>query len=154
MRIIIVNGPNIQLLGRREPGIYGSATLAEIENAVRTVATEIGVEVEFFQSNHEGEILDKIGSAFEAHYDGIVINPAALTHTSVALHDALRAVGIPAVEVHISNIYSREEFRRKSLTASACLGVISGLGADGYEWALRALARHIGRGVEGASIKR
>jgi len=148
MRILIVNGPNIQLLGRREPDIYGRTTLAEIEETLRKTAADLGIAVDFFQSNHEGEILDKIASIPEPPYDGIVINPAALTHTSVALHDALRAVGIPAVEVHISNIYSREEFRRKSITASACLGVISGLGSDGYEWALRALARHIERNTK------
>ena len=146
MRVLVVNGPNIQLLGRREPEIYGKTTLASIEEALKKVAAELGVKLEFFQSNHEGAILDKLGSAgSEPPFDGIVINPAALTHTSVALYDALRAVGIPAIEVHISNIYSREEFRRKSLTAPACLGVISGFGADGYEWALRALTRHIDR---------
>jgi len=139
-RILILNGPNLQTLGRREPEIYGTLTLAEIEALVRKTARELKVAVEFRQSNHEGELLDWIGTAPD-RFDGIVINPAAYTHTSVALRDALMAAALPAIEVHLSNIHKREEFRQHSLTAGACKGVICGLGGDGYAWALRALVK-------------
>ena len=143
MNIIIINGPNLQLLGLREPAIYGSTTLEEIQNGLQGVADSLNVNISFFQSNHEGEIVDKIGGCLSDGTDGIVINPAAYTHTSIAIHDALKAVSLPAVEVHISNISSRESFRNLSMTVPACLGIIAGLGVDGYEWALRAIVKHL-----------
>lgn len=135
-KIAILNGPNLDRLGRREPEIYGKTTLAELEKDLRS---EFGksAELMFFQSNHEGELLDKIAKIADGSYDGIVINPAALSHTSVALRDALLGAHVPAVEVHISNIYRREEFRHKSLTAAACAAVISGLGIEGYRAGVR-----------------
>ena len=144
MKILVINGPNIHLLGRRKTEVYGTRTLAEIESRLREVASELGVEAEFFQSNSEGALVDRIGESLFDGTDGIVINPAAYTHTSVAVRDALEAVKLPAVEIHISNIHTREEFRHRSLTAPVCVGQIVGLGADGYEWAFRALVRHIG----------
>jgi len=143
MRILLVNGPNLRLLGTRRPEIYGATTLADIEARAAAVAAELGVELDCFQSNSEGTLVDKITGVLDGgvNYDGVVINPAAYTHTSVALRDALEAVERPAVEVHLSNVHRREEFRHKSLTAPVCVGQIIGLGADGYEWALRALVK-------------
>ena len=143
MKIMVINGPNIQLLGIRKPGIYGNATLADLQKRLEKVAKELKVKIIFFQSNHEGALVDVIGSAIDNGIDGIIINPAAYTHTSIAIHDALESVEIPAIEVHISNIHKREEFRRKSVTAPACLGQISGLGTEGYEWALRAITDYL-----------
>ncbi len=139
-KIAILNGPNLDRLGKREPEIYGSATLGDLERALRT---EFGQEaaLEFFQSNHEGELIDKIAKLADAKCDGIVINGGALTHTSVALRDALLGARVPAVEVHISNIYKREEFRHTSLTAPACAAVITGLGLEGYHAAIRFLLK-------------
>ena len=128
----------MKLLGRREPEVYGSATLSSLEKAVGDTARELGAETVFFQSNHEGEIVETIGAA-GADIAGIIINPAAYTHTSVAIHDALKASGKPAIEVHISNVHAREGFRRESLTAPACVGQICGLGIAGYKLAVRAL---------------
>ncbi|MBQ9770356.1 MAG: type II 3-dehydroquinate dehydratase [Lentisphaeria bacterium] len=139
MKLLIINGPNIQLLGRRDPGTYGSTTLPQLEDRLREVAAELGVECAFFQSNHEGSICDRIAEAAVDGTDGIVINPAAYTHTSIAIRDAIDGVGLPAVEVHISNIHKREEFRHKSMTAPVCIGQIAGLGTMGYELAMRAL---------------
>ena len=139
MKLLIINGPNIQLLGRRDPGTYGSTTLPQLEERLREVAAELGVECAFFQSNHEGDICDRIAEAAVDGTDGIVINPAAYTHTSIAIRDAIDGVGLPAVEVHISNIHKREEFRHKSMTAPVCIGQIAGLGTFGYELAMRAL---------------
>ena len=139
MKLLIINGPNIQLLGRRDPGTYGSMTLPQLEERLKEVARELGVECSFFQSNHEGGICDRIAEAGVDGTDGIVINPAAYTHTSIAIRDALDGVGLPAVEVHISNIHKREEFRHKSMTAPVCIGQIAGLGTMGYELAMRAL---------------
>ncbi len=137
-KIAILNGPNLDRLGKREPEIYGRASLADLEQALRA---EFGgvAHLEFFQSNHEGALLDRIGALADAKFDGIVINGAALTHTSVALRDALAGAGLPAVEVHISNIHRREEFRHRSLTAPVCLAVITGLGFEGYHAAVRFL---------------
>lgn len=143
MKIIVINGPNIQLLGVRKPEVYGNMTLSDLQKRLQKVAEELKVNISFLQTNHEGEIVDAIGSALKNGIDGIIINPAAYTHTSIAIHDALESVGIPAIEVHISNIYRREDFRRKSVTAPACLGQISGLGTDGYEWALRAITDYL-----------
>ena len=139
MSILVINGPNLNMLGQREPEIYGSTTLPEIEQSVQTRATEMGVAVEFFQSNAEGEILDHIQQRGPGS-DGIILNGGALTHTSIALRDALATLGVPIVEVHISNIYAREEFRRTSLTAPVSSGIISGLGPQGYLLALEYLA--------------
>lgn len=138
-KILLINGPNLQLLGVREPTIYGSVTLPQIVEDLRSRAAAQGVELADFQSNSEGAIVDRIAAALSDETEGIIINPAAYTHTSVAIRDALAAVRIPAVEVHLSNVSSREEFRNKSLTAPVCRGVIAGFGAQGYRLALQAL---------------
>jgi 3-dehydroquinate dehydratase-2 len=138
--IAILNGPNLDRLGKREPEIYGHATLADLEARLRA-EFEGAARLEFFQSNHEGELVDRISALADAKIDGLVINGAALTHTSVALRDALAGSGVRAVEVHISNIYKREEFRQKSLTAPVCVAVITGLGLEGYFAAVRFLLR-------------
>ncbi|MDD3118004.1 MAG: type II 3-dehydroquinate dehydratase [Victivallales bacterium] len=145
MKILVISGPNLQLLGVRKPEIYGTVTLQDIENDLQISAASLGMNISFFQSNHEGEIVDRIAAARGEQIDGIIINPAAYTHTSVAIRDALEAVAIPAVEVHLSNIHGREEFRRKSLTAAMCIGQISGFGPDGYRLALQALAYRLNR---------
>ena len=135
MKILVINGPNMNLLGKREK-VYGSFTLEELTEKVRAYAEKLGIEVEFFQSNYEGAIVEKVQQA-EGVFDGIIINPAAYTHTSVAIRDALSAVRVDAVEVHITNIFAREEFRRKTITGGAAKGVIAGLGVKGYLLALR-----------------
>ena len=142
--ILVVHGPNLNLLGKREPGIYGKISLSKINEQIDAEAKALGVQVAIAQSNHEGELVDLIGDA-RNHYDGILINPAAYTHTSVALRDALSASGIPAVEVHLSNIYAREEFRHQSLTAPACVGQVSGFGEASYLLGLRALVGVLGK---------
>lgn len=131
MKILIVNGPNINLLGIREPEIYGRQTYAELVRLIETRAAEMGVEVAIVQSNHEGAIVDAIQGAY-GHFDGIVINPAAYTHTSVAILDAVKAVGIPTVEVHITDPDQREDFRRVSYVRSACIATVKGKGFQGY----------------------
>ena len=141
MKILLINGPNMRLLGQREPEIYGKLTLDELQSNLKKVARTLDVDLLCYQSNHEGDIVDKIGNTLKDGVDAIIINPAAYTHTSVAIHDALKAVALPAVEVHISNIEAREDFRQESLTASACTAVIAGLGIDGYEHALRSLVK-------------
>jgi len=143
MKIAVLNGPNLQLLGSRKVEVYGQVTLETIEADLRKVAQELNVEITFFQSNHEGDLVDEIARAKAQGCAGIVINPAAYTHTSVAIRDAIEAVMLPAVEIHLSNIHAREDFRHDSLTAPVCIGQIAGLGADGYEWALRALVKYI-----------
>lgn len=138
MRVLLVNGPNLNLLGSREPDIYGTTTLADIERSVEERARALGCSVIAFQSNSEGHIIDFL-QANAGGADGLIINPGALTHYGLSLRDCLAALGVPAIEVHISNIYSREPFRRRSVTAPACRGVITGLGAQGYLLALEAL---------------
>ena len=139
MKILLVNGPNMLRLGKREPGIYGTRTLAEIVAEVREAARERGAELVDYQSDIEGELVHRIGTAQDEGFDGIIINPGAYTHTSVAVRDALSGAGIPAVEVHLSNISDREDFRRTLITTPACRGMICGLGAEGYKLALYAL---------------
>ena len=140
MKILLLNGPNLQLLGSREPDIYGRVTLTDIVSNVCKLGCELGFEVEAVQSNSEGELVTLIGNAPAQGFAGIIINPAAYTHTSVAIRDAIAAAALPAVEVHLSNIMSRESFRHESLTAPVCIGVVAGFGALSYELALRALA--------------
>jgi 3-dehydroquinate dehydratase II len=139
-KILVVNGPNLNLLGKREEAIYGHMSLENINTGLREKAKSLGVEVDFFQSNHEGEIVQKIQDAKGLGFSAILINPAAYTHTSVAIHDAISAIDLPVVEVHISNIYAREEFRHKSLIAPAASGQISGFGANSYILGLEAAA--------------
>ncbi|MGZ0657222.1 type II 3-dehydroquinate dehydratase [Coraliomargarita sp. W4R53] len=140
-RIVIINGPNLDRLGLREPDIYGDQTLTDLENLLTEEAELLGVQVQFYQSNHEGFIIDEIGEYADSEVFGLIINPGALTHTSLALHDAIKGSDLPVIEVHISNIYRREEIRQHSMTAPACIGVISGLGFDGYIAALRHLSK-------------
>ena len=147
MKVLVVHGPNLNLLGRREPDTYGEQTLAQIDEMIGAEAAKADTEVKFVQSNIEGELVDAIQQAAQ-WADAIIINPAAYTHTSVALRDVLAAVDIPSVEVHLSNVYAREEFRHRSLTAAACRGQISGFGGWGYVLALQA-ARHIVEGESG-----
>ena len=142
MKIAVIQGPNLNMLGIREPHIYGSMGLEQIHEQLKAAAAQNGVEVEFFQSNLEGEIVDRIQECLGT-VDGIMINPAAYSHTSIAIKDALSGVSMPVVEVHISNIYKREEFRQKSVTAGASTGVISGFGPFGYHMGLIALMQII-----------
>jgi 3-dehydroquinate dehydratase-2 len=142
MRIAVINGPNLRLLGTREPEIYGRTSLDDINARVEALAVELGAEVEFFQSNHEGEILDHL-EEIKDRADGIVINPGGLTHTSVCLRDGLTGIGLPFVEVHLSNTGSRERFRRNSYLSAVALGVVLGLGADSYLLGLRGLVAHL-----------
>lgn len=142
-KIFVINGPNLGALGKREPGIYGALTLNDIESLCEREAESLGLSVEFRQSNHEGQMVDWLHEAAE-RAAGVALNPAAYGHTSVALHDAVRAIAIPVVELHLSNIHAREEFRHKSLVAPVAAGVICGFGAASYALALRALADLIG----------
>ncbi|SDG48185.1 3-dehydroquinate dehydratase [Roseospirillum parvum] len=140
--LLVLNGPNLNLLGTRQPEVYGRQTLDDIAEMCRATADELGVELDFRQSNHEGELITWIQQARNLN-DGLILNPAALTHTSVGLLDALLAAELPTIEVHLSNLHQREDFRRHSFTAQAALGVIAGLGAEGYRLALIALTRHL-----------
>lgn len=143
MKILVINGPNLNMLGIREPGIYGKNTFADLLALLEDAAKELGVELEQYQSNHEGDLVDKIQWAY-GKVDGIVINPAAYTHTSVAILDALKAVSIPAVEVHISDVDSREPFRQISYAGMACVKTIKGHGFQGYREAMRYLVETYG----------
>ena len=142
MKILVLHGPNLNMLGKREPGIYGSQTLEDINSSLGGLSVELGCELTFFQSNSEGELIDAIQSAVQ-ECDGILINPAAYTHTSVAIRDALSAVGIPCVEVHISNIHRRETFRHTSMVTPIAIGQICGFGCDSYLLGLRALFNYV-----------
>ena len=139
MRVLVVNGPNLNLLGTRRPEVYGTTTLGELEEMCRQWGTELGCEVSVFQSNHEGAIIDRLHEAI-GRCDGIVINPGALTHYSYALHDAIEASNIPTVEVHISNIAARESWRAVSVIAPVCVASITGQGVEGYRRAIEVLA--------------
>lgn len=141
MNILVINGPNLNLLGLREPDIYGKRTYEDLLAMIRAEAEQLGVSVEFVQSNHEGDLVDAIQRAYQT-FDGIVINPGAYTHTSVALLDAVKAVGVPTIEVHISNPDTREEFRKVSYIRAACIASIKGHGLNGYLEALRLLAQN------------
>jgi len=138
VKIIVINGPNLNMLGTREPDIYGRETLDDVNNKLMAKAKLLGVDIEFFQSNHEGEIIDALQNK---SYDAGIINPGAFTHYSIAVADALAAVSKPFIEVHISNIHKREEFRKKSVTAGYCEGQISGFGTDGYIFAFERICR-------------
>lgn len=142
MRIAVLNGPNLNLLGTREPEIYGHQSLADVERKLREVAEELVVELEFSQQNGEGELVERV-HAMRGRVDGALVNAGAYTHTSLALRDAFAGVGVPFVEVHISNIYAREPERRHSMLAGAAVGVVCGLGVLGYELALRGLVAHL-----------
>jgi len=142
-RVRVLHGPSLGALGTREPQIYGTATLSEIDDALRKLGDELGVTVDTLQSNHEGVLVDAVLAAPGDGVDGLLLNPAAYTHTSIALADALRAVALPAVEVHLSHLHGREAFRRRSYTAPACIGVVSGFGPDSYTLGLRALIDYL-----------
>lgn len=141
IRIRILNGPNLNLLGTREPGVYGDQTLQDIKNRLEEEAGAYSIELDFYQSNHEGDIIDKIHEAYQKGYNGIIINPGAFTHYSYAIRDAISSTNISTIEVHLSNIHAREEFRAKSVIAPVCMGQICGLGADAYSAALFVLHR-------------
>lgn len=142
-KILVVNGPNLNLLGVREPGIYGDDSLDKINAHLSETADLLGCALEFFQSNSEGAIVDALHGAMGV-FDAVIINPGAYTHYSIAIRDAIAAIKLPVVEVHLSNVYKREEFRHKSVTAPVCVGQIAGFGGHGYELALRALAEVLG----------
>ena len=145
MNILIIHGPNLNLLGKREPEIYGKATLEDINQSVSVLAKELGVSASFFQSNHEGELVQKVQDAM-GRFEAIVINPGAYTHTSIALRDAISATGVPVVETHISNIHRREEFRKQSFVSGVAVGQIMGFGTDSYLLAFRAAVNYVRNG--------
>lgn len=149
-KVLVIHGPNLNMLGVREPDVYGTDTLESIEQKLRSAAERLRLEISFFQSNHEGEIIDQIHRAYP-HMDGIVINPGAFTHYSYAIRDALSAVNLPTVEVHLSNIHKREPFRHLSVIAPIALGQIAGFGADSYELALIALRKYFDK-KDGADV--
>lgn len=148
MKILVINGPNLNMLGIREPDIYGKATYKDLVEFIGSAADSLGAEVDFYQSNHEGDLVDRIQQAYGV-FDGIVINPAAYTHTSVALLDAVKSVGIPTVEVHISDVREREDFRQVSYIRLGCIGAVMGKGFDGYVEAIKILMDY----TEGQSSK-
>ncbi|KXZ40074.1 3-dehydroquinate dehydratase [Alkalithermobacter thermoalcaliphilus JW-YL-7 = DSM 7308] len=143
-KILVINGPNLNLIGQREQEIYGNSSMKDLEQMLKKEAESLNVSIDFFQSNHEGYIIDKLHKS-QHTYSGIILNPAAYTHYSYAIYDAIRAIKVPTVEVHISNIHAREEFRQKSVTAKACIGQISGFGLYSYVLGLYALLNHRGR---------
>ena len=143
LNILVIHGPNLNLLGTREPAVYGSTTLAQIDTKLLAIAKRAKLQLGYFQSNGEGELIDRIHAAKAEGVAFILINPGAYTHTSIALRDALSAVAIPFIEVHLSNVHAREEFRRHSYLSDLAVGVVCGLGADGYEFALEAAIRRI-----------
>jgi 3-dehydroquinate dehydratase-2 len=136
MKILVLNGPNLNLLGTREPEVYGTDSLEDIENSLQSLALKNSINIDFYQSNSENELIERLHNAKQDSVDYIIINPGAFTHTSIALRDAFLGIGIPFIEVHISNIYSREEFRKKSYLSDISKGLITGLGVAGYEFAL------------------
>jgi 3-dehydroquinate dehydratase-2 len=144
-RVLCLSGPNLQLLGSREPAVYGTATLAEIHARLEARGRDLGAAVDARQTNHEGTLVDWIGEARASGFAGVLLNPGAYTHTSIALHDALKAVALPCVEVHLSNPDAREAFRRRSFVARACVGRVAGFGADSYLLALEGLLRVLSR---------
>ncbi len=148
MRVLVLHGPNLNLLGEREPAVYGTQTLAELNESISAAAQELGVELRCEQHNAEGAIIDALQAA-RSRYEGVVINPGAYAHYSYAIRDAIAAIGVPTIEVHLSNVAARERFRHASVTAAACRGVISGFGAAGYILALRALGEIPARAREG-----
>jgi len=149
VKILILNGPNLNLLGTREPEIYGTQTLAEIMQALASEAQTMGFELETCQSNHEGGLVDRIHQSVQKGYVGIIINPGGFTHTSIALRDAISGVGLPTIEVHLSNIHAREAFRHQSYIAPVAIGQICGFGAAGYSLALKAMQLHLAKAQEG-----
>lgn len=142
MKILVINGPNMNMLGIREPEIYGKETYADLVSKVSAHADKLGIEVHFFQSNHEGALIDEIQRAYFDRFDGIILNPAGYTHTSVAIADAVKAVGIPTVEIHVSDVSVREEYRQVSYVREACIKTICGMGLSGYNAAMDCLAEN------------
>lgn len=142
MKILVINGPNMNMLGIREPEIYGKETYADLVSKISAHADKLGIEVHFFQSNHEGALIDEIQRAYFDRFDGIILNPAGYTHTSVAIADAVKAVGIPTVEIHVSDVSAREEYRQVSYVREACIKTICGMGLSGYNAAMDFLAEN------------